>query len=217
MPKNRHRSKGEIKMTPTRKSLRAIGLNDEQIESVIEMHTETINALKDKLDAAESNKEASDKLKADYEKLKAEYDEIKKSAADNAKYKEQYESTKAEYDKFKTDTETKAAKAAVDASFTKWLINKGYPEKVAVKIVKSGEFNPELDKDGSIKNEDKLSEKVDTEWLDFKPQKHIEGARTETPPANVNKSAFDGLTLSEKMKYANEHPNDANVKAFLGN
>lgn len=204
-------------MTPTRKSLRAIGLSDEQIESVIEMHTETINALKDKLDAAESGKEASDKLKADYDKLKADYDEIKKSAADNAKYKEQYESTKAEYDKFKTDTETKAAKVAADAIYTKWLKGKGYSDKVAAKIVKSGEFNPEIGKDETIKNEDELSEKVDAEWGDFKPQKHIEGARTETPPANVNKSAFDDLTLSEKMKYANEHPNDANVKAFLGN
>ena len=96
------RSKGEKRMALKRSSLEAMGLSEQQIQSVIDMHTDTVNALKEKIDAAESGKESSDKLKADYEKLKAEYDEIKKSAADNAKYKEQYESTKAEYEKFKT-------------------------------------------------------------------------------------------------------------------
>lgn len=204
-------------MALKRSSLEAMGLSEQQIQSVIDMHTDTVNALKEKIDAAESGKEASDKLKADYDKLKADYDAIKQTAADNAKYKEQYESTKAEYEKFKTDTETKAAKAATDAIYTKWLKGRGYPDKVAAKIVKSGEFNPEFDEHRAIKNEDKLSEEVDAEWGDFKAKERTEGAKTENPPANVNKSAFDGLTLGEKMKYANEHPNDANVKAFLGN
>ena len=188
-------------MTPTRKSLRAIGLNDEQIESVIEMHTETINALKDKLDAAESNKEASDKLKADYEKLKAEYDEIKKSAADNAKYKEQYESTKAEYDKFKTDTETKAAKAESDRAFTKLLKDDGFTDKGAEKIVKYGGYTPERNKDGTIKNADKLLESANAEWPEYKAQKHIEGAKTETPPANTG--GTQAKTKEEIMKIEN--------------
>ena len=204
-------------MALKRSALKAMGLTDEQIESVIEMHTDTVTGLKDKLDAAESGKESSDKLKADYDKIKAEYDELKKSVAENEKYKEQYESTKAEYEKFKTDTETKAAKATADATFTKWLRDNGYTEKGAAKIVKYGGFTPEFNKDGTIKNADKLSESVSAEWPEYKVSERTEGAITEKPPANVNKSAFDGLTLGEKMKYANEHPNDANVKAFLGN
>ncbi len=174
-------------MALSRKSLKAMGLTDEQIESVIEMHTETVTGLKDKLDAAESGKESSDKLKADYDKLKADYDAIKQTIAENEKYKEQYETAKAEYEKFKTDTETKAAKAAVDAAFTKLLKGRGYSDKVAAKIVKSGEFNPELDKDETIKNEDKLSEEVDTEWGDFKTKERTEGAKTETPPKTGGK------------------------------
>ena len=188
-------------MTPTRKSLRAIGLNDEQVESVIEMHTETINALKDKLDAAESGKEASDKLKADYDKLKADYDAIKQTVAENEKYKKQYESTKAEYDKFKTDTETKAAKAAADASFTKWLRENGYTEKGAAKIVKYGGFTPEFNKDGTIKNADKLSESVNAEWSEYKAKEHVEGAKTETPPANTG--GTQAKTKEEIMKIEN--------------
>ena len=187
-------------MALKRSSLEAMGLSEQQIQSVIDMHTDTVNALKEKIDAAESGKESSDKLKADYEKLKAEYDEIKKSAADNAKYKEQYESTKAEYEKFKTDTETKAAKATADATFTKWLRENGNKKKGAAKIVKYGGFTPEFNKDGTIKNADKLSESVSTEWSEYKAKEHVEGAKTETPPANTGGNT---ITREDILKIPN--------------
>lgn len=187
-------------MALKRSALKAMGLTDEQIESVIEMHTDTVTGLKDKLDAAESGKESSDKLKADYDKLKADYDAIKQTIAENEKYKEQYETTKAEYEKFKTDTETKAAKAAEDATYTKWLKGKGYPDKVAAKIVKSGEFNPEFDEHRAIKNGDKLSEEVDAEWGDFKTKERTEGAKTETPPTNTGGNT---ITREDILKIPN--------------
>lgn len=204
-------------MALSRKSLKAMGLTDEQIETVIDMHSETVNDLKDKIADAEAEKADTAKYKAEAEKYKAELEAANKTIAENATYKEQYETTKAEYDRFKTDTETKAAKAAVDGTFAKWLKDNGYTDKGAAKIVKYGGFEVELNKDGTIKNADKLAESVNAEWAEYKTSERVEGAKTETPPANVNKSAFDGLTLGEKMKYANEHPNDANVKAFLGN
>lgn len=180
-------------MALKRSALKAMGLTDEQIESVIEMHTDTVTGLKDKLDAAESGKESSDKLKADYDKLKADYDAIKQTIAENEKYKEQYETTKAEYEKFKTDTEAKATKAAADATFTKWLRDNGYTEKGAAKIVKYGGFTPEFNKDGTIKNADKLSESVNAEWSEYKASEKTEGAKTETPPTNTG-----GNTISKE-------------------
>lgn len=204
-------------MALTRKSLKAMGLTDEQIESVIDMHSETVNDLKDKIGDADTLRTENAELKATAEKYKTELETVKTASAENEKYKEQYETTKAEYEKFKTDTETKAAKAAADATFTKWLRDNGYTEKGVAKIVKYGGFAPEFNKDGTIKNADKLAESVSAEWSEYKASEKTEGAKTENPPANVNKSAFDGLPLGEKMKYANEHPNDANVKAFLGN
>ena len=177
-------------MALKRSSLEAMGLSEQQIQSVIDMHTETVNALKEKID-----------LKADYDKIKAEYDELKKSVADNEKYKEQYENTKAEYEKFKTDTEAKAAKATADATFTKWLRDNGYTEKGAAKIVKYGGFTPEFNKDGTIKNADKLSESVNAEWSEYKASEKTEGARTETPPANTG--GTQAKTKEEIMKIEN--------------
>lgn len=119
---------------------------------------------------------------------------------ENAKYKEQYETTKAEYEKFKTDTETKAAKAAANATFTKWLRENGYTEKGAAKIVKYGGFTPEFNKDGTIKNADKLSESVSAEWSEYKAKEHVEGAKTETPPANTGGNT---ITREDILKIPN--------------
>ena len=187
-------------MALKRSSLEAMGLSEQQIQSVIDMHTDTVNALKEKIDAAENGKEANIKLKADYDKLKADYDAIKQTIAENEKYKEQYETTKAEYEKFKTDTETKAAKATADATFTKWLRDNGYTEKGAAKIVKYGGFTPEFNKDGTIKNADKLAESVSAEWSEYKAKEHVEGAKTETPPTNTGGNT---ITREDILKIPN--------------
>lgn len=187
-------------MALTRKSLKAMGLTDEQIESVIDMHSETVNDLKDKIGDADTLRTENAELKATAEKYKAELETVKTASAENEKYKEQYETTKAEYEKFKTDTETKAAKATADATFTKWLRENGYTEKGAAKIVKYGGFTPEFNKDGTIKNADKLSESVSAEWSEYKAKEHVEGAKTENPPTNTGGST---ITREDILKIPN--------------
>lgn len=175
-------------MALLRKSLKAMGLTDEQIESVIEMHSDTVNDLKDQITAATANKEEFDKLKSENENLKTQLSESKQAAADAEKYKKDYESVKNELDTFKSEVETKAAKAEADKAFTKWLTDNGYTDKGANKIVKYGGFTPEFNKDGTIKNADKLNESVAAEWSEYKITAKTEGAKTETPPANTGGS-----------------------------
>lgn len=175
-------------MALSRKSLKAMGLTDEQIESVIEMHSDTVNDLKDQITAATANKEDFDKLKSENENLKTQLSESKQAAADAEKYKKDYESVKNEYDTFKSDVETKAAKAEEDKVYEKWLIDNGFSEKGAKKIVKYGDLKPEFNKDRTIKNADKLNEYVAAEWSEYKITAKTEGAKTETPPANTGGS-----------------------------
>lgn len=203
-------------MALTRKSLKAMGLTDEQIESVIDMHSETVNDLKDKIGDADTLRTENAELKATAEKYKTELETVKTASAENEKYKEQYETTKAEYEKFKTDTETKAAKAAADATFTKWLRENGYTEKGAAKIVKYGGFAPEFNKDGTIKNADKLAESVYAEWPEYQAKEHVEGAITEKPPANTGGQS--GKTWDDIDKIENTEQRQAamlkNIKSL---
>ena len=88
-------------MALTRKSLKAMGLTDEQVDSIVEMHSETVDGLKDKLKAAE---DAASKL----EGVQKELDTLK--AGDD--YKAKYEAVKKSFEDYKADITAKETKAA---------------------------------------------------------------------------------------------------------
>lgn len=90
-------------MALTRRSLKAMGLTEEQVESVVEMHSDTVDGLKAELNT----------YKADAEKVPAlqrELDALK--AADNSSWEEQYNALKAEHEAYKAEVEAKETQAA---------------------------------------------------------------------------------------------------------
>lgn len=99
-------------MALTRKYLKAMGIEDEKIEQIIDAHTETVNGLKD--DIA--------KYKGDAEKLPAvqkELDALKAKGDDG--WKDKHDAVKKEFDDYRaeiTEKETRVAKEkAVKAYF----------------------------------------------------------------------------------------------------
>lgn len=158
-------------MAFTRKALKAMGLSDEQIDSLIELHTETIDAIK----------ADRDKYKDDAEKLsdvQRQLDEAnsKIEAAEKDDYKGKYESTKAEYDKYKEEVATKETKAKKSGALKAALKEKGYSEFAIDKITKHGGYGDsiELDEDGKIKDSDTLFDKISKEWGGFKPEVKVD-------------------------------------------
>ena len=74
----------------------------------------------------------------------------------------------------------------------------------------------ELDDKGSLKDANALSESIKSDYSGFVVNTETHGAGTETPPSDPNvmtKEAFEKLSLSEQMSYANAHPSEAS--AFL--
>ena len=71
-------------MALTRKSLKAMGLTDEQVDSIVEMHTETIDALKKERDDLREKAGQYDTVKKELDDLKngkdwkAEHDAVKR-------------------------------------------------------------------------------------------------------------------------------------------
>ena len=97
-------------------------------------------------------------------------------------------------------SESSPKKAQSDTAFKKWLVSQGYSETGAGKIVKYGGYTPEFDKDGNIKNADKLSESVKGEWGEYHSTTRIEGAKTATPPQNTGGKS---ITKEEIMNIKN--------------
>lgn len=103
-------------MALSRKSLKAMGLTDEQVDSIIDMHTETVDGLK-----ADINK-----YKGDAEKLpgvQKELDDLK--AAGDGGYKEKYEKEHKAFEDFKKDREAKDSRAAKEQAVSEYLKSKG--------------------------------------------------------------------------------------------
>lgn len=174
-------------MALTRKMLAAMDIPAEKIDEIISAHTETVNAIKEERDSLKSEVEDLkstgkdfEKVKADLEKATAELEELK-----GAGWEEKYNKLKGEYDTFKTDTEAKATKTAKENAYRKLLMDVGVSEKRIPSVMRVSDVDAiSLDKDGNIEGSDKLIEDVKTEWADFIPTTHKEGAAPAKPPAN---------------------------------
>lgn len=162
-------------MALTRKLLKGMGLTDEQVDTIIEAHTDTVDGLKTDLE----------KYKGDAAKLpgvQKELDDLK--AAGDGGYKEKYEKEKADFDKYKADQAAKETRVAKTNAYRDLLKAAGVSEKRIPAILKVTDLNSvELEGD-KVKDADKITEGVKTEWADFIESSNTSGANTSTPPAN---------------------------------
>lgn len=197
-------------MALTRSLLKALGLNDEQISSIIEAHTDTITGLKDSLKTAE------EKAKK-FEDVEKELNELKSKGTED--YKKKYEEEHTAFETYKSDVAAKETKAAKEKAVSTYYESKNITGKnlsIAMRGSKAEIDGIELDENGKIKDTSVFDMLINGDFAGLVSTERTEGADTKNPPTNTGGDTFDKLPLYEKMKYANEHPNDASVKAFLG-
>lgn len=163
-------------MALTRKMLKGMSLTDEQIDTIIEAHTETTDALK----------EERDSYKADAAKLPAiqqELDDLKSKGDDG--FEKKYNDLKAEYEQYKQDQADRANKAAIESAYKALLKEAGVSDKRVASILRVTDLSgAKLDKDGKLKDSDKMAESIKAEWSDFIQTADVKGADTKTPPKN---------------------------------
>ena len=176
-------------MSLTRKALKAMGLTDEQIDSVTEMHTDTISGLKDKLEAVENNVENVEKLKADIKKYEKDLETAKQTIADGEKYKEMYENEKTAYESYKGEITAKETKAAKEKAVREYFKSKGINDdnmSIAMRGIKSEIDAAELDDKGKIKDIKVFDELIKGDYAKLVSRTETKGADTQIPPPNAN-------------------------------
>ena len=176
-------------MALTRKALVAMGIEAEKIDQIIEMHTESTDALKKERDDA---REDAKKYEADSKTLagvQKELDDLKANKGEPDKFKTLYDDLKKEYDKYKNDVQAKETKAAKSKAYREMLKEIGISEKRLDSVIKVADLDSfELDDTGAIKDVDKLKTTAKSEWADFIESKSVQGAKTATPPKNTGAS-----------------------------
>lgn len=194
-------------MSLTRKALKAMGLTDEQIDSVIEMHTDTVSGLKDKLEAAENNSKDVEKLTAEVEKYKNELEKANQAIAESEKIKEQYENTKSEYEKYKGEIAAKETKTAKEKAAREYFKSKGINDDnmpIAMRGCRSEIDAMELDEKNKIKDTKVFDELIKGDYAKLISHTEVKGVQTQVLPPNATNKKVMTWEDIDKIKDVKE-------------
>lgn len=195
----------------TRKMLKAMGIEDEKIEQIVDAHTEVTEGLKSE----------RDQYKADAEKLAAvqkQLDDLKANSGDD--WKEKYNTLKKTFDEFKTESANQAKAEKVKAAYTQLLKDANVDSKRIDAILKITDMSGmTLDESGKLVDADKLSASIKSEWGAFIQTTGVKGSSVETPPGNHSGTTVTRadvyakdehgkykLSTAERQKMLTEHP-----------
>ena len=190
-------------MALTRKLLKGMGLTDEQVDTIIEAHTDTVDGLKADVT----------RYKADAEKLpgvQKQLDDLK--AAGDGGYKEKYETEHSAFEAFKTDITAKESKAAKEKAVRAYFESKNITgANLDLAMRGCGEEMSALELDGEkIKDTKSLDDLVDGTYksLVSKPAVRLDmGAR-------LNEGGKP-MTKDEIMKIADRTERRAAIAANM--
>lgn len=204
-------------MAITRKLLEAMGIEAEKIDQIIEEHLKTVNEIKEERDKMKAQLADSKTLETELSGLKSENEKLKKDLENAEETKQKYKDLRTEFDDYKADIEKKDNHVKKADAYKDLLLKAGISEKRIASILKVSDVDSvELDTEGNVKDAEKLTETIKSEWADFIQTTESKGANTPTPPNNQGGSTFEKMSLVEKMSYANENPDATEVKAWLG-
>ncbi len=183
-------------MALTRKLLKGMGLTDEQVDTIIEAHTDTVDGLKADVS----------KYKADAEKLPSvqkQLDDLK--AVGDGGYKEKYEKEHSAFEAYKSDVTAKESKAAKEKAVRAYFESKNITgANLDLAMRGCGEEMAALEMDGDkIKDTKSLDALLTGTYKGLISTTQTKGANPATPPANTGgaKSREDIYKKDDKGRY----------------
>lgn len=151
-----------------------MGLTDEQIDSVIDAHTETVDALKKERDDYKTEAGKLTDVQKELDTLKSGKD-----------WKAEHDKLKQQFDDYKADIQTKENAQKVRAAYRKLLDDQKIAKEDADLIMSATQFGDmKLNDDGALEGADKLTENIKTNYARYIPTVETKGAKVDTPPKN---------------------------------
>lgn len=194
-------------MALTRKLLKGMGLTDEQVDTIIEAHSDTVDGLK-----ADMNR-----YKADAEKLPGVQKELNdlKAAGDDG-YKEKYEKEHKAFEDYKTDITAKEAKAAKEKAVKAYFESKNITgANLDLAMRGCGAEMAALEMDGDkIKDTKSLDTLIDGTYKGLISTTKTQGANPANPPANPPAKNYTAADI-KNMSAAEINANWDSIKASL--
>lgn len=187
-------------MALTRKLLKALGIEDEKTEQIIEAHSETVDALKKQRDKAQEEAEAKAEAVGELEK---QLEEAKANGADDG-YKAKYEALNAEYETYKAEIEQKSAQETAQRLYREALKNAGIQD-AHIELI-ANDRTTDLAKfaiaDGAYEDAEAVATAIKEKYSAYIPQVGAQqGAPVANPPANDGGKSIEDMTQAEYIAY----------------
>ncbi len=182
-------------MALTRKMLKALGIEDEKADQIIEEHVAATDALKAQRDALQARADEAEGLREQLAEAKGGEDFAAKYAAEHKAF-----------EAYKAEAAEKAATAEKTELYRSLLAETGVDAKRIPAILKLADLSGLSVKDGRLDKADELAESIKAEWGDFIAQKTTEGANVAHPPATsgngsaVTAEGFRRMSIRERQK-----------------
>ena len=187
-------------MALTRKFLRAMGIEDEKVDQIIEAHSETVNALKEERD---NFKETAEKLS----NVEKELNDLKAKGDDGLN--EKYSKLEKEFNDYKAEIDKKTIHAEKERMYRELLKTAGVKEKYFDTCILADQhvIDGLTIKDGKLENSETILETAKSKWSDFVPTVTTTTTSVETPPGNIggtSKTKEEILAMKDKSARMNE-------------
>lgn len=197
-------------MALTRKMLKAMGIEDEKIDQIIDAHTETVDGLKADIEKYRTDAEKLPGVQKELETAQADLEAGKKDS-----WKVKYDAIKEEFEGYKSEQTKKETRAAKESAYRNLLKATGINEKRIESVLKVSDVDSlELDDKGAIKDAAKLTDSIKTEWADFISTTMTKGAESHTPPQINNGKSYTAADI-RGMSAAEINKNWDSIKASL--
>lgn len=184
-------------MALTRKLLKGMGLTDEQVDTIIEAHTDTVDGLKNQIAEYKAN---ADKL-SDVQK---ELDDLKKEGGDGG-FKAKYEKEKKDFQDYKAGIEAKESAAAKEKAARAYFQGKGIPAESMALVIRGAKAEISgLELDGEkIKDSKALDDLLSGDYKGLIGKTTTKGTNTQTPPDTTGnaKSMAEIYKKDDKGRY----------------
>ena len=172
-------------MAVTRKFLKGMGLTDEQVDTIIEAHAETVEGLKEKLAKAEADAASLEAVTKERDELKAGGD-----------FKEKYEKEHKAFEDYKSGITAKETRAAKEKAVRAYLESKnitGGNLDIAIRGMSAEIEAAELDGE-KIKDTKAIDELIGGTYKGLVVTSQQRGRQTANPPANSG-----GTTMTKEQ------------------
>ena len=161
-------------MALTRKFLEGMGIDDKQVESIIEAHSETVNGLKAERDRY---KEQAEKVPD----LQKQLEDAKAASGSGDEWEGKYNAEHQAFEDFKAQVATEKADAEKAQAYRGMLMAAGIDPKRIDAIMRVTDLTDVEMEDGKLKGADKLQESAKQEWADFVIKTKVDPANPANP------------------------------------